>query len=623
MGFRAGSFLEGINSGISIGERIQGAKEKADQRRGLRDVANATPEESTGYTATDGEQLQGLASAKDQSGKPYYNVTADESGNYAVAPNQDAQGFGLADYKGSTDPVKIEQGKVTDFLGDRTAGSLSDAQIRSKKQIGMADIVSRSDPERGAKMRRDAVRSEREDVISQREDTEWARKETAAAQEQSFNDQYRSAYGTTIYAQRMSEYMPQAEVYKKQVEERKAALASGTPPETLGPAPVEPVRPAYSVTESLADHGALLDLRMRAGKADPQEVASYAKALQTMHAEGYAKALYLAQSGASIDSIATAFNQSGDMKFDPSSVVSDNMVKNQDGVNTRVIKIKDQKSGEIQTINTLSELDSLGKAGTYYDRFVKIANATKGDKAPSGYRFTPDGGLQAIPGGPGDKRDGDKAPSGYRYKPDGSLEAIPGGPGDKAQTLKALPTSAAGGLISNFQNLRRAEDALALLSGQKLEGGAVGDPQATGLKNMLPNQVLNRIDPKGVDTRAAVADLGSLVIHDRSGAAVTASEFPRLAPFIPTATDDPATARKKLAQFVQNYKATVEDTAEFYRASGYNVPTDTLRTSNSLSSATTKSKTGGIPRISSPADAAKLPSGTEFFDPNGVKRKVP
>jgi hypothetical protein len=62
------------------------------------------------------------------------------------------------------------------------------------------------------------------------------------------------------------------------------------------------------------------------------------------------------------------------------------------------------------------------------------------------------------------------------------------------------------------------------------------------------------------------------VIHDRSGAAVTAAEFPRLAPFIPTEKDDPPTVKKKLKMFVQNYKALVDDSAEFYRSSGYNVP---------------------------------------------------
>lgn len=168
-----------------------------------------------------------------------------------------------------------------------------------------------------------------------------------------------------------------------------------------------------------------------------------------------------------------------------------------------------------------------------------------------------------------EKRD---APSGFRWTEGGNLQAIPGGPGDKSQTLRPMPSSAAGGLLENRRNARRADDALALLNGETLPGGTQGDPNATGLKGYLPNQLLNRLDPKGVDTRAAIADLGSLVIHDRSGAAVTAAEFPRLAPFIPTEKDDPETARKKLSAFSKNYRALAGDTEEFYRASGYNVP---------------------------------------------------
>jgi hypothetical protein len=165
------------------------------------------------------------------------------------------------------------------------------------------------------------------------------------------------------------------------------------------------------------------------------------------------------------------------------------------------------------------------------------------------------------------------APSGYRWA-GANLQAIPGGPGDKTQQGKPMPTAAASGLLGNRENLRRAENALGLLNGEQLPGGATGDPNATGIKGYMPNQLLNRLDPKGVDTRAAIADLGSLIIHDRSGAAVTAAEFPRLAPFIPTEKDDPATARKKLEQFAKNYRATIDDTAEFYRQLGYNVPDD-------------------------------------------------
>jgi hypothetical protein len=42
-----------------------------------------------------------------------------------------------------------------------------------------------------------------------------------------------------------------------------------------------------------------------------------------------------------------------------------------------------------------------------------------------------------------------------------------------------------------------------------------------------------------------------MTVHDRSGAAVTVSEFKRLAPFIPTTTDDTATVKKKLGRMRQ------------------------------------------------------------------------
>lgn len=149
-------------------------------------------------------------------------------------------------------------------------------------------------------------------------------------------------------------------------------------------------------------------------------------------------------------------------------------------------------------------------------------------------------------------------------------------------TERALPTSAAQKLMENQQNLRRAEQALALASGQQTAGvggvpDAVGDKNATGLKGFLPDAVLQRIDPEGVDTRAAIADLGSLVIHDRSGAAVTAAEFPRLRPFIPQATDDSETVKKKLGRFVTEYRNVVNEASDFYKESGYKVPSETLR----------------------------------------------
>jgi hypothetical protein len=110
-----------------------------------------------------------------------------------------------------------------------------------------------------------------------------------------------------------------------------------------------------------------------------------------------------------------------------------------------------------------------------------------------------------------------------------------------------------------------------------------GDKNATGWKGLVRPVFLNRMDPSGTDTRAAIADLESLVVHDRSGAAVTAAETPRLRPFIPNATDDRATAEKKLNRFTLEYRAMVEEASDFYKSSGYKVPTDALRGSGATS----------------------------------------
>lgn len=135
--------------------------------------------------------------------------------------------------------------------------------------------------------------------------------------------------------------------------------------------------------------------------------------------------------------------------------------------------------------------------------------------------------------------------------------------------LKDIPASVNTAIVANSQNLKKAQAALALLEGKSV-GQAKGDAAATGIKGYLPNALLNRIDPSGTDTRATIADLGSLVLHDRSGAAVTAAESPRLMPFIPLVTDDAATAAKKLRRFIDIYQQENNALGETYsKAQGY------------------------------------------------------
>lgn len=73
-------------------------------------------------------------------------------------------------------------------------------------------------------------------------------------------------------------------------------------------------------------------------------------------------------------------------------------------------------------------------------------------------------------------------------------------------------------------------------------------PESFGLSrgiSLLPGMgqigdVINqRMDPEGVAARQLVGNLSSRLIKDRSGAAVTVSEFPRLAAFIPQPYDTP------------------------------------------------------------------------------------
>jgi hypothetical protein len=178
---------------------------------------------------------------------------------------------------------------------------------------------------------------------------------------------------------------------------------------------------------------------------------------------------------------------------------------------------------------------------------------------------------------------GGGVPSGYQPLAGGGLTPIPGGPADlstiKAQAdarrnseLKPPPAPVSKALLENNQNLRKARDALTLIQGGKV-GALQGDPNATGLKGFAPDFVLQRMDPAGIDTRAAIADLGSMIIHDRSGAAVTASEYPRLVPFIPRDKDEPPVVEKKLQRFVQEYEAIQKDYADMYSEDqGYRLP---------------------------------------------------
>lgn len=116
----------------------------------------------------------------------------------------------------------------------------------------------------------------------------------------------------------------------------------------------------------------------------------------------------------------------------------------------------------------------------------------------------------------------------------------------------AIPATTREKLADNSIALAKINAALSLVTSN-------GD--SLGAKNYVPDALMQRLDPSGVDVRAAIADIGSQKIHDRSGSAVTLSEAPRLMPFVPQVTDTPEAARKKLERLGKEYTAMQQELA--------------------------------------------------------------
>lgn len=126
-------------------------------------------------------------------------------------------------------------------------------------------------------------------------------------------------------------------------------------------------------------------------------------------------------------------------------------------------------------------------------------------------------------------------------------------PEDEASRLGLVPAERPGAgssgsaqikmkVASNRTQVATINDALAELDKH---------PEAVGIIRGAGETINQRVDQAGVAARASLANVGSLKIHDRSGAAVTAAESPRLMPFIPRVTDNVDVARVKLKKLAE------------------------------------------------------------------------
>ena len=136
------SFFDGFNQGYQTVGRVM-------QDRELRRIATESPIESRGYTAEQGDQLRAAA----ESGQYDIGIKTKEDGtfdSYTVTPKADPSQTGTIAMQG-----------VTDFLGERRAGRMTDTQVDRARTMAQAGVLSRfGNPMEAQRLRQQVTQSE-------------------------------------------------------------------------------------------------------------------------------------------------------------------------------------------------------------------------------------------------------------------------------------------------------------------------------------------------------------------------------------------------------------------------------------------------------------------------------
>jgi hypothetical protein len=157
------SFARNFALGQQIAKTAMDTYNTARQNKEFEDIQSAKPEEFSGYTAQDGEQLAAIANARDPQGNPYYTLDAQPGGQYGIRSNFQVQG---ADGQMATPAdVGIQQRRVSNFLGQRyDAEQLTPERMEGLRARAMAGAVSKTDPIRGMGLMQSIKAGERDDT---------------------------------------------------------------------------------------------------------------------------------------------------------------------------------------------------------------------------------------------------------------------------------------------------------------------------------------------------------------------------------------------------------------------------------------------------------------------------
>lgn len=141
----------------------------------------------------------------------------------------------------------------------------------------------------------------------------------------------------------------------------------------------------------------------------------------------------------------------------------------------------------------------------------------------------------------------------------------PGGlPGQQlGPALKPVPDRVKEDVRDNEAQKRTAQ---AVLNAVNKLPNSPTSPGKQAVKQYLPfgNAVVDAWDPQGMQARQLIGQLSSIKIKDISGAAVSASEFPRLAQWIPQDGDTKPQATSKLQNFIRELDAINSEMGQQY-----------------------------------------------------------
>lgn len=175
------SFAQRFAAGQQIAKGLMETYRTANMNREIDEVANAKAEQSQGFTAEDGEQMAAMAAAKKPDGTPYFTMQDNGRGGLQAQNNFEYAGQdGAPVAQGSVTPMSSKL--VTDFMGKRTAGAMTDDQVSSKRATAMADVIGKYDPREGMRMKAEAKRGERDDQRFALEKAQGERAERTATE---------------------------------------------------------------------------------------------------------------------------------------------------------------------------------------------------------------------------------------------------------------------------------------------------------------------------------------------------------------------------------------------------------------------------------------------------------